>query len=129
MAIYLDTSALAKLVVEEAESAALWAAITGGPDLVSCDLARTELVRAVRRVLPELALRARDVLDTCTLVAVTARLFEAAGRLDPPLLRSLDAIHIAVALDLGDDVDALVTYDQRMADAAAANGLPVLSPS
>ena len=51
-----------------------------------------------------------------------------AGRLDPTTLRSLDALHLAAALDLGDDLDGLVTYDDRLAEAAALNGVPVTTP-
>lgn len=132
MAVYLDTSALAKLVVAEEESAALfhWLGERRGPTgtLVSCDVARTELVRLVRRHAPDRMARARDVLDTVVLATVTAALFEAAGRLDPPALRSLDALHLAAALDLGDDLDGLVCYDRRLADAARGQGIRVVAP-
>lgn len=130
MAHYLDTSALVKLVVTEAQSDALLAWISQTrTDWVSSDLARTELLRAVRRVVPDRLVRAREVLESVTLLEVTTQIFEEAARIDPPLLRSLDAIHLAVALDLGDDLDALVTYDERLAEAAAANGAITVSPS
>lgn len=130
MAFYLDTSALVKLVVAEAETGALRSWLAGADrDLVACDLARTELMRAVRRVVPDRVLLARQVLDSVTLVEVTAAVFEEAGRLDPSTLRSLDAIHLAAALDLGDDLDGLVTYDDRLADAAMANGVAVVAPN
>ncbi|MBK5250721.1 MAG: VapC toxin family PIN domain ribonuclease, partial [Actinomycetales bacterium] len=45
------------------------------------------------------------------------------------LLRSLDAVHLAAALSLGDDLEGIVTYDDRLAEAAQANGVPVASPS
>ena len=129
MAHFLDTSALAKLVVAEPESDALrtWLlADDRGP--VACDLARTELLRAVRRVAPDRAVRAREVLDRVTLLTVTSATFDAAGRLDPPALRTLDAVHLAAALVLGDDLDGLVSYDQRLADAARLHGVAVLAP-
>ncbi len=130
MAHYLDTSALAKLVVAEAETDALRAWLAQADrEPVSCDLTRTELARAVRRVAPDRAVLAREVLDAVTLLAVTTSTFEAAGRLEPTMLRTLDAIHIAAALELGDELDSIVTYDERMADAARANGLPVTAPS
>ena len=130
MAFYLDTSALVKLVVAESETAALRAWLAGaGRDLVASDLARTELMRAVRRVVPDRAMLARQVLDSVTLIEVTSALFAEAGRLDPPALRSPDAIHLAVALDLGDDLDGLVTYDERLGDAAMANGVAVVAPN
>ncbi len=129
MAFYIDTSALVKLVVAEAETTALRSWLTDvDRDLVSCDLVRTELMRAVRRIVPDRALQARAVLDSVTLVEVGPSVFEEAGRLDPSLLRSLDAIHLASALDLGDDLEGLVTYDDRLAEAAEANGVAAVSP-
>ena len=73
--------------------------------------------------------RARAVLDSITLVKLTTATFDAAGRLEPVLLCMLDALHLAVALDLGDDLDAVVTYDDRLAEAARSNGVAVLAPS
>lgn len=128
MAFYVDTSALVKLVVAESETAALRAWLESRRELVACDLARTELMRAVRRAVPDRVLRAREVLDAVTLVHVTPAVFEDAGRLDPSGLRSLDAIHLAAALDLGDDLDGLITYDDRLADAAVSNGVAVVAP-
>lgn len=128
MAHYLDTSALTKLVVAEAESKALRAWLKTAREPVACDLARTELIRAVRRSAPDRLLQARAVLDSLTLIEVTPSIFEQASRLDPPTLRSLDAIHLAAALDLGDDLDTLVTYDDRLAEAASLNGIPVTAP-
>lgn len=129
MAFYLDTSALAKLVVVERETPALhaWATVPGRV-LVACDLARTELMRAARRVEPDLAVEAREVLDALTLLKVTTSVFELAGRLDPDALRTLDAVHLAAALGLGDDLEAVVTYDERLADACRRQGVTVLAP-
>ncbi len=130
MAHYLDTSALVKLVVAEPETAALRAWLRAADrQPVASDLARTELLRAVRRVAPKRLLQARAVLDSITLTEITASLFEAAGRLDPTASRSLDAVHLAAALDLGDDLESIVTYDDRLAEAAALNGIPVTVPS
>jgi predicted nucleic acid-binding protein len=130
LAHYIDTSALAKLVVEEPETEALQAWLAAEErDPVSCDLARTELLRAVRRVAPDRVVRAREVLDAVTLIDVTTAMFEDAGRLDPTILRTLDAIHLAAALVLGDDLEGMVTYDDRLADAAVANGIAVIAPS
>lgn len=129
MAFYIDTSALVKLVVAEAETGALRAWLgQGDRDPVACDLARTELMRVVRRAAPDRVLDARAVLDAVTLLEVTTAVFEAAGRLDPPVLRSLDAVHVAAALDLGDDLEGVVTYDGRITAAAEANGIPVVAP-
>jgi predicted nucleic acid-binding protein len=130
LAFYIDTSALVKLVVREPETDSLrdWLAETPR-DPVTCDLARTELLRAVRRVAPDLLVQARMVLDLVTITDVTTAVFEAAGRLDPAILRTFDAIHVAAALDLGDDLEGMVTYDQRLAQAAEQNGIRVSSPT
>lgn len=130
MAHYVDTSALAKLVAAEPETDALRAWLAEAErDPVSCDLARTELMRAVRRVAPDRVTRAREVLEAVTLVAVTTAIFEEAGRLDPAILRTLDAVHLAAALALGDDLEGLVTYDDRLGEAARLNGVIVVRPS
>ena len=130
MAFYLDTAALVKLVVAEQETDALrgWLG-EADRDPVSCDLARTELMRAVRRAAPDRVVQARAVLDALTLLEVSTAVFEEAGRLDPAVVRSLDAIHLAAALSLGDDLEGLVTYDERLADAARANGVAVVAPA
>ncbi len=130
MAHYLDTSALAKLVVAEPESTALLAWLRDEDrEPVACDLARTELLRAVRRLAPDLVVRAREVLASITLTDVTTAIFEQAARLDPAAMRSLDAVHLAAALDLGDDLDSMITYDGRLAEAARLNGIPVIAPA
>jgi predicted nucleic acid-binding protein len=130
VAYYIDTSALVKLVVEEPESEALrsWLRTIAEP-VVSCDLLRTELLRAVRRVAPGLTAAARHVLESLTLVSVPTYVFESAARLDPVALRPLDAIHLSAALDLGDDLAAVVTYDERLADAARSTGIEVVTPT
>lgn len=126
---YVDTSALVKLVVAEPESEALlsWLVDQDQP-LVSSDLARTELMRAVRRAAPAHTGRARDVLDALVLLSATSAVFDSAGRLDPPNLRSLDAVHLSTALDLGDQLDGVVAYDDRLVAAAQAYGVPIVSP-
>lgn len=129
MAHYLDTSALVKLVVAEPETAALRRWLRRAERTpVSSDLARAELLRAVRRAAPDRAERARQVLDGLTLLTLSTATFEAAGRLEPDLLRTLGALHLASALELGDDLEAVVTYDERLAAAVSASGVPVLAP-
>lgn len=127
MVVYLDTSAAVKLVIAEPQSDAL-ARWLVGRNPVSSDLLRTELLRATRRADPELLIRARRVLRTVELLTVQTALFERAGELAPDVLRSLDAIHLASALDLGDDLDAMVTYDERLAAAARHHGIAVVAP-
>ncbi len=129
MAHYLDTSALVKLVVAEEETPALRAWLSAEErSPVSCDQSRAELMRAVRRAAPDRVVQARAVLDSITLTELATHLFEDAGRLDPTIMRTLDAIHLAAALDLGDDLQAIVTYDERLADAALSNGVVVVAP-
>lgn len=129
MAYYLDTSAALKLVVPEAETAALrrWLSRNAAA-VVSSDLLRTEMLRAVRRHAPRRMARARVVLDSIIMMALPTETFEHAGELEPATLRSLDAVHLAAALALGDDLDGIVTYDDRLAQAAEARGLVVIAP-
>lgn len=128
-ALYVGTSALGKLVTPEAESTAMhefWSSYDG--ELVSSDLARTELRRHAGRCEPSRQDQAGRVLAALTLIPLLPRITEAAGRLGPPHLRSLDALHLATALELGDDLEAVVTYDRRQADAARQLGLRVVTP-
>lgn len=129
MAHYLDTSALVKLVAYEPESAALRQWLTAEERTpVASDLVRTELMRAVRRIDKSAAPLAREVLDVLTLLPTPADVFDTAGLLDPVDLRSLDAVHLASARTLGDDLDGIVTYDERLARAAAEYGLTTITP-
>jgi predicted nucleic acid-binding protein len=129
MAFYLDTSAAVKLVVAERHTAALVAWVAEHEaDLVSSDLLRTELLRATRRGAPHVMTRARAVLDAIALLTVPTSTFERAAEVDPDLLRSLDALHLAAALELGDELRAFVTYDDRLTRAAELHGITVLAP-
>jgi predicted nucleic acid-binding protein len=128
---YLDTSALVKLVVVEPETRALRHFLSGvEPNaLITSALARAELLRAARRR-DELTLRtARELLDAIAAVTINESLLEHAGSLEPLTLRTLDAIHLATALELGADLSALVAYDARLLAAAAAAAVPTLSPT
>ncbi|MGQ0624537.1 MAG: type II toxin-antitoxin system VapC family toxin [Sporichthyaceae bacterium] len=129
MAYYLDTSAFLKLVVEEEHSAALrsWNAEID-PEVFSTDLLRTEALRTARRHSPAALLAARRHLDSVTLLSLSTALCERAAELDPSILRALDALHLAGALTAGDDLKALITYDHRLADAAARHGIEVIAP-
>lgn len=125
--LYLDASAIVKLVVREPETPAVVAAIAADPEAVSSALAWTEVVRAARRARVRVA-RAEAVLERIGLVPVDEGILRAAAELRPPALRTLDAIHLATALSLREDLAALVTYDARLAQAGAASGLQVLTP-
>jgi len=124
---YLDTSAALKLVVAEAETAALAAAIESErPDLVASILLETEMRRAAARAEGLTQGVVSQVLDGISLFEMARSTYWAAGMLPGRHLRSLDALHLATASTL--DVDAVVTYDVRMADAARSLGLKVLAP-
>jgi uncharacterized protein len=126
---YIDTSAVAKLVLHEDASHMFQAWFSKNQKkVVSSDLLRTELIRAVRRLGLAYVPRARSVLEAITLVETSASVFERAAFLDSPMLRSLDALHLASALEFGDELQAFVTYDLRLGEAALQNGMHVLSP-
>lgn len=126
--LYLDTSALTKLVLPEPESAVLRSFLEEGSVVVTSALTRTELTRAAMRHGAGNTDAVSTVLSVVAFVSLRDELLDAAGRLAPTRLRSLDAIHLASALTLRDDLDAFVAYDARLVDAAAALGLPVASP-
>ena len=131
---YADASALVKLVRDEPESRALRTFIAGA-DLVSSELVLAELPRAIRRAaahdpklpLDELIGRARDLVDAVALLPIDTVLLVAAGALAEPALRTLDAIHIAAAVDLS-PLDAFLSYDERQSAAARLAGLRTLAP-
>ena len=129
--VYLDASALVKLVVAEPESAALAQHLRAWPQRVSSALSLTELPRALRRAGFGAAARrrARDVLARVSLVDVDRRILTAAAALEPTVLRSLDAIHLATALTVRADLAAVVTYDRRLRAAAEMVQLEVAAPA
>lgn len=128
--VYLDSSALVKLVVREPESDDLRAFLGENPAAVSSALAVTEVRRAVGRLSPRRSLsdRARLVLDGVALLEMELEILEKAASLLPAELRTLDAIHIASALSLGTDLLAFVSYDDRQRNAARKAGLPLVQP-
>jgi predicted nucleic acid-binding protein len=130
MIIYCDSSALVKLVIDEPESAELeaWLGMQPEPVLVSSVLARTEVVRAVARTDPNAVQLAVDLLAALSVVELDVSLADDAARLDPPELRSLDALHVAAALRLGPALGSMVSYDERMLDAAKGYGVAVAHP-
>jgi predicted nucleic acid-binding protein len=128
--VYLDSSALVKLVVREPESAALLDMLRQHRERASSALSMTEVPRALRRAgfgRPEIK-RAHDVLRTVGLVDADRPILSAAAVLGPFTLRTLDAIHLATALALGDDLAGLVTYDRRLGEAAGRARVRVLAP-
>jgi predicted nucleic acid-binding protein len=127
-ATYVDSSAIVKLVVREPESAALLRYLRRRGPLVSSALARTEVLRALLPLGRPAVERGRSVLARIDLVRVNDRVLDAAGALLPVHVRSLDAIHLATAQQLGVDLARIVTYDGRMAVAARTLGFLVVSP-
>ena len=127
--VYLDSSALVKLVVLEPESRALRAYLRGEPQRVSCGLARTEVLRAVRPVGPAAIAAARRLLQRIDLIRLDDALFDAAGMLEPVGLGSLDAVHLAAAHLVAPVLRAIVTYDRRMAEGAGALGFAIVAPA
>jgi len=126
---YLDTSAAVKLVVAERGSTALRRWLGSRDDeTFSSDLLRTELLRVTRRVAPDQMIQARAVLDSLILLRLSTEICERAAMLEPDLLRSLDALHLAAALEVGDELEGLVTYDRRLAEGARGLGIGVVSP-
>ena len=126
---YLETSAAAKLLLHESATAPLRRWLAPRVSVVfSSDLLRTELLRLARRSSPDVVLQARAALDSMLLSGLSTETFERAALLEPAQMRSLDALHLAAALEVGPDLKGIVTYDARLAEAAAAIGVPVISP-
>ena len=125
--LYLDSSAIVKLVSREPETDRLVQLIVDDPATISSELSFVEVVRAVRRVRGDV-LRAEAVISGIALVPVDAGIVRSAAELAPATLRSLDAIHLATVLSLSGDVSRLVTYDKRLAGAARSMKLDVSSP-
>ena len=124
---YVDASALVKLVVDEPESAALLRWYVEAERLVTSRIGIVETVRASSRRPHDRARRNR-VLTDLVVYELDSAIAAVAAALEPPVLRTLDAIHLATALALVPDLDAFVTYDDRLAEAARALGLPVVRP-
>lgn len=128
--VYIDSSALLKLVLPEPERDALVNELSLRSDRVSSVLLAIECRRTCRRAGASRRVLARleEELAAVTLVHLDRPVWKLAGTVGPRDLRSLDAIHLATALSIGDYPEALVTYDDRLAAAARASGLTVLQP-
>jgi hypothetical protein len=127
-ATYLDSSAIVKLVIAEAESAALRRHLRRRRPLVSSALARTEVLRALIAEGDEGLVRGRAVLATLDLIRISDRVLDDAARLLPPEVRSLDAIHLATAQQLSSELSQIVSYDDRMLRAASQLGMHTARP-
>lgn len=127
--IYLDTSALVKLVIEEPESSALehWLLLQEAPRRDQRD--RPCRAAAVcRRLTPESVAPAQLLLADLPIIPLDGWLVDVAETIGPPELRTLDALHLAAAFSAGDLLTAFVTYGKRLRDAALLTNLPVVTP-
>ena len=127
MVWYLDTSAFLKLLTTERESAAMRTWFLSHDSVWSSQLLRTEAIRAGSRLGIDAEV-IEDALETVSLVLPSVATFFVAGQLPPLSLRSLDALHLATAMEIGDDLEGIVAYDERLADAARAANLEVFVP-
>ena len=135
LALYIDSSAIVKLVVAEDESGALQR-VVAGRDLVTSELALAEVPRAVRRVIigrqaaeqQALGEQLAATMQAVAFVPLDRALLVRAGAFAEAWLRTLDAIHVAAALAVADELEAVVTYDERQREAMEATELPVIAP-
>ena len=129
--IYLDSSALLKLLFEESESAALasWITERAETPMVSSELARVEVVRATRRLDAAVVPAARALVSQLDLIPLGGGLIEEAIDAGEPMLRTLDAIHLASALSVRNELTAFVAYDNRLLTAAQDAGIEPTSPT
>ncbi len=127
---YLDSSALLKLLFEEPESASLEQWLVDRQDIavVSSEFARVEVLRATRRLDEARLSAARSLVSQLDLVPLAGPLLHEAAEVGGTHLRTLDALHLASALALGEVLSAFVVYDPRLAAAAAGAGLAVQQP-
>ena len=125
---YLDTSAYVKLVLREPEESVLRAEMAEWDGYVSSALLGIEAIRACTRHSLEYAQDAREWLHDVALLPFADAVLDEATSLGPPALRSLDALHLATALSIRDDLGAFFTYDERLAEVAEAERLPVARP-
>lgn len=125
---YVDTSAFVKLVLGEDEAPALRGALAQWEGVVASRVLRTEAIRACARYGRSYENLAREALTTVALLPLDDAVLDLAATVKPPELRSLDALHLATALSIADDLGAMLVYDVRLASAAERAGLCVLAP-
>jgi predicted nucleic acid-binding protein len=118
-----------KLPLQEAGHVTLREELSHWDGYVSSALLGVEAIRACGRYGARYAKEARAMLLDVALLPIEDRLLDEATTLRPALLRSLDAVHLATALSVRDDLGAFLTYDERLAEAAERHGLPVASPT
>lgn len=129
--IYVDTSAVAKLFIAERETPDLrqWLAGQAEPHLVSSALLGVELIRLLELANPAAIPSAVQFLaNDVDIVEITPPVLADATAMVPPRLRTLDAIHLATALDLRESLDAMLTYDKLLVEACRQAGMAVAFP-
>jgi len=126
---YVDSSALVKLIRREPETDALRRYLTSAGPLASSIFATVEVSRAIARGAPDLTAGIPAVTGMLVLLPFDSRIATRAAALGPASMRTLDAIHLASAVELGDELTAFVSYDERLLAAARDLGLPVVAPA
>ncbi len=130
MILYADSSSLAKVLVDEPESDVTVALLASATAVVTSELAHVELRRLHHRLgLGDADRRVDDLLARCDVVRLDRDLLLTAGRLTDADLGSLDALHLATALELGDHLGTFVTHDHVLARAARAHDVDVSTPA
>ncbi len=127
--VYVDTSVFGRVILEEPDKSAITRDLAKFDRSVASRLLRVELRRVARR---EDALEEADrILDDVQLIPLDEDVLATAETISPATVGTLDAIHLATAVRLSraGELDAIMTYDKRLADGAREHGLTVLSPS
>jgi hypothetical protein len=128
-AAYVDTSALVKLLKAESETEAFRAALVDWPVQVASELIRVEAICTARRLGDvDVLERAQAALERISLIPISAEIIELATEAHSPPLRAMDAIHLATAITVRDDVGAMFVYDQDLHAAAKTQELNPLAP-
>ncbi len=122
---YLDTSAYVKLPLREAGYELLREELSRWTGFVSSMLLGVEAIRACARYGPDYAADARAWLMDMALMPIDDEVLDLASSVGPSKLRALDALHLATAVAIEEDIGSFFTYDDRLADAAADHGFPV----
>ena len=128
MRCYLDSSALAKLVLRERETSSLREYLKKSTMRLTSAISEVELRRAAARANANADVAARRVLSVVTQVEVTRDVLKGAATVMPTTLKSLDTLHLATALLVASDLDVFVTYDSQLGAAAATAGFVVVQP-
>lgn len=127
-AVYLDASAIVKLVLPESGTGELVDYLESRPTRLTSAISPVEVGRAVFRRLGGQVAVANAVFEDIVVMGLSSSIAGRASSIEPATLRALDAIHLSAAVELGDGLEVLITYDRRLAEAAREAGLPVASP-